>query len=62
VTEARDENRVFFGEKRLRDWMQTRPAAESCAATCEALLDTIARFRGKAPQNDDIAVMCIKIL
>ncbi len=62
VTEARDENRAFFGEKRLRDWMQARPAAESCAATCEALLDTIARFRGKAPQNDDIAVMCIKIL
>lgn len=61
VTEARDEKRAFFGEQRLLDWMRQRPAAESCADTCHALLDTLAGFRGKANQNDDIAIMCIKI-
>ena len=61
VTEARDENRAFFGEQRLLDWMRQRPADESCADTCRALLDTLAVFRGKAKQNDDIAIICIKI-
>ena len=61
VTEARNESRAFFGEQRLLSWTQERPAGESCADTCGALLDTLAEFRGKARQSDDIAIMCIKI-
>lgn len=61
VTEARDETRAFFGEQRLLDWMRQRPADESCKDSCQALLQTLAAYRGKAKQNDDIAIMCIKI-
>jgi hypothetical protein len=61
VTEARDESRAFFGEQRLLNWMEQRPAEEPATDTCQALLDTLAAFRQKAPQNDDIAIMCIKI-
>ena len=61
VTEARDENRAFFGETRLQDWMRARPAEASCSGDCAALLDTLAAFRGKARQNDDIAIMSIRI-
>lgn len=61
VTEARSETRAFFGEARLLSWMQARPAGETCQDTCNALLDELARFRGKAVQNDDIAIICVKI-
>ncbi len=61
MTEARDETRAFFGEQRLLDWMRQRPADESCKDSCQALLQTLAAYRGKAKQNDDIAIMCIKI-
>ena len=29
--------------------------------TCKDLLDTLSAFHGKAEQNDDIAIMCIKL-
>ena len=61
VTEARDERRAFFGEERLRAWMAARPAGAGCREDCADLLDTLAAFRGKAPQNDDIAIMSIRI-
>ena len=61
VTEARDEARAFFGENRLLDWMRAQDPADSCEKTCNELRDTLTAFRGKAEQNDDIAIMCIKI-
>ena len=61
VTEARNEARAFYGEQRLLAWMRQRPAEEPASVTCEALLDELASFRGTADQNDDIAIMCIKI-
>ncbi len=61
VTESRDETRTFFGEARLLAWMKDRPAGTSCREDCASLLETLSAFRGKAPQNDDIAIMCIKI-
>ena len=62
VTEARDESRALFGEARLQAWMKQRPAGTSCREDCEDLLQTLASFRGKAKQNDDIAIMSIKII
>lgn len=62
VTEARNVEKAFFGEERLREWMKGRPADASCREDCAALLDCLAGFRGDAPQNDDIAIMSIKIL
>ena len=61
VTEARDESLAFFGERRLLEWMSAQDPADSCEKTCEKLFDTLTAFRGKADQNDDIAIMCIKI-
>ncbi|MBQ6073283.1 MAG: serine/threonine-protein phosphatase [Bacteroidales bacterium] len=61
VTEARDESLAFFGERRLLEWMSAQDPADSCEKTCEKLFDTLTAFRGKAEQNDDIAIMCIKI-
>jgi sigma-B regulation protein RsbU (phosphoserine phosphatase) len=62
VTEARDESRALFGEARLQAWMKQRPVGTSCREDCEDLLQTLASFRGKAKQNDDIAIMSIKII
>ncbi|MCR5709379.1 MAG: serine/threonine-protein phosphatase [Bacteroidales bacterium] len=62
VTEARNEERAFFGEERLKEWVNGRPEDTSCAEDCIALLGTIGDFRGKARQNDDIAIMCIRII
>jgi len=61
VTEARNAAGDFFGEKRLLEWMQGRTPDESCERTCRELLDTLTDFRGGAEQNDDMAIMCIKI-
>ncbi len=61
VTEARNEAREFFGERRLAEWMQGRSVDESSEETCNALFEELSAFRGKAGQNDDIAIMCIKI-
>ena len=61
VTEARDASGAFFGEQRLLEWMQAQDPAASCEKTCEDLLAALAAFRGKAEQNDDIAIMCIKL-
>ena len=61
VTEARNEARAFFGEQRLQAWMKDRPADVSCRKDCSALLETLAEFRGKARQNDDIAIMSIRL-
>ena len=62
VTEARGEDRSFFGEKRLQAWMKGLDPAISSEEACRSLLDTLAVFRGSAVQNDDIAIIYIKIL
>ena len=62
VTEARSEDRSFFGEKRLQEWMKALDPCISSEEACRSLLDTLAAFRGKAVQNDDIAIIYIRIL
>ena len=61
VTEARNPERAFFGAQRLLDWKRAQPERLSSSEICERLLDTLAQYRGKAQQNDDIAIMSIKI-
>jgi hypothetical protein len=60
VTEARNEARAFFGEEALLEW--AKKDYGSARETCKSLLREVRTFRGKAPQNDDIAIMTIKIL
>lgn len=62
VTEARAEDRSFFGEKRLQEWMNGLDPAISSEEACRSLLDTLAAFRGNALQNDDIAIIYIRII
>lgn len=45
----------------LLAWMKERPADASCQDDCAALLETLSEFRGKARQNDDIAIMSIRL-
>ena len=61
VTEARNPERAFFGEERLQAWMRERPADSTCEEDCRSLLETLDTFRGSARQNDDIAIMSIRI-
>jgi len=60
VTEARNADRTFFGEEALLAWAKNDygPARQ----TCESLMEQVRLFRGKAPQNDDLAIMTIHIL
>lgn len=60
VTEARNQNKEFFGEESLLEW--ARNDYGNAKQTCESLMDKVRTFRGKAPQNDDIAIMTIKII
>ena len=61
MTEARNPERAFFGAQRLLDWKREQPKDLSSFEICQRLLDTLAQYRGKAQQNDDIAIMSIKI-
>lgn len=60
VTEARNQDKAFFGEKALLEWAGNDYG--NAKQTCESLLDKLRTFRGKAPQNDDIAILTIHIL
>lgn len=50
----------FFGEKALLEW--ARHDYGNAAQTCESLLDKLRTFRGHTSQNDDIAILTIRIL
>lgn len=59
VTEARNQEGTFFGEESLLKW-----AAKDygdARQTCESLMAEVSAFRGKAPQDDDVAIMTIRI-
>ena len=60
VTEARNPEKVFYGEDTLLEW--ARHDYGSARETCESLLEAVSAFRGKALQNDDIAIMTICVL
>lgn len=60
VTEARNPQKEFFGEEALLEWAQSDYG--NAQQTCESLMNKVRTFRGKAPQNDDIAIMTIIIL
>lgn len=60
VTEARNLKKEFYGEKRLLEWASH--SSGSARETCESLMAEVSTFRGKASQNDDIAILTIRIL
>jgi serine phosphatase RsbU (regulator of sigma subunit) len=58
ITEARDPAGESFGEERVIEWFATN-TAPSAQGMCDELLETIERFKGQAPQHDDITVAAV---
>lgn len=61
VTDTRNADGVFFGTAGLKEWAAALDPSLSSREVCDCLLKHLATFRGKEPQNDDIAVLCIQI-
>jgi sigma-B regulation protein RsbU (phosphoserine phosphatase) len=59
VTEAQNQNREFFGKKRLREVLAAH-AGESCGAIHDAIQEGVAAFTEGAPQSDDITVVVLE--
>jgi len=56
VTEAQNQNKEFFGKKRLYDVLKAH-AGGSCTAIHDAIQESVAAFTEGAPQSDDITVV-----
>jgi len=61
VTETMTEDEVEFEEKRLIDFLKTHFADNSPAELNQKLITELNEFAGKAPQNDDITVLTMRI-
>lgn len=59
VTEAQNQNREFFGKKRLRDILNAHPK-DTCHAIHEAIQEGVATFTEGAAQSDDITVVVVE--
>ena len=60
ITEAMNERNELFGAERLRDSALAR-CHLSAQTMCERLIDDISRYRGSAPQSDDIALVVVRV-
>jgi serine phosphatase RsbU (regulator of sigma subunit) len=58
VTEAQNTSREFYGETRLKDFLQTC-AALPVEQTCDRVVEAVENFAGLAPQADDITVLMV---
>lgn len=61
VTDTKSAEGLYFGTDGLRAWASALDSSLTSREVCERLLAHLAAFRGKAPQNDDIAILCIQI-
>jgi serine phosphatase RsbU (regulator of sigma subunit) len=59
VTEAQNQNREFYGKKRLNATL-TAHAGESCSAIHDAIQADVVAFTEGAPQSDDITVVVLE--
>jgi sigma-B regulation protein RsbU (phosphoserine phosphatase) len=59
VTEAQNQNKEFFGKKRLNDILKAH-AGDSCGAIHDAIQEGVAAFTEGAPQSDDITVVVLE--
>lgn len=62
VTDTRGADGEFFGTAGLQAWASALDPSLSSKEVCSLLLEHLAAFRGDMPQNDDVAILCIKIL
>ncbi|HEX3746045.1 MAG TPA: SpoIIE family protein phosphatase [Bryobacteraceae bacterium] len=59
VTEAQNQNKEFFGKKRLYDILKAH-AGSTCAAIHDAIQEGVTAFTEGAPQSDDITVVVLE--
>jgi serine phosphatase RsbU (regulator of sigma subunit)/pSer/pThr/pTyr-binding forkhead associated (FHA) protein len=59
VTEAQNQNKEFFGKKRLYDILKAHAGA-SCTAIHDAIQEGVTGFTEGAPQSDDITVVVLE--
>ena len=61
VTDTRRADGEFFGTSGLQAWASALDPSLSSKEVCTLLLEHLAAFRAGVPQNDDVAILCIKI-
>jgi sigma-B regulation protein RsbU (phosphoserine phosphatase) len=59
VTEAQNQNKEFFGKKRLFDLLKAH-AADSCSAIHDTIQEGVTAFTEGAPQSDDITLVVLE--
>ena len=59
VTEAQNQQREFFGKKRLNEILKAH-AGKSCSAIHDAIQEGVTAFTEGAPQSDDITVVVLE--
>ncbi|MBQ3664011.1 MAG: SpoIIE family protein phosphatase [Clostridia bacterium] len=62
VTEAVNVENKPYGEERLKDLLNSLPEDCSSEEICKRVKADVYEFAGKAPQFDDITVMCVRFL
>jgi sigma-B regulation protein RsbU (phosphoserine phosphatase) len=60
VHESRNENGEMFSLNRLHEIIH-KNAAESAETIQNAIIDTLRKFQGDAPQEDDITLVIVKL-
>ena len=59
IPETANPDEEMYGEERFRDALR-RHAGGTARQIRDAILDEVSRFRGEAPQDDDIALVIVK--
>ena len=60
VTEAMNENDELYGEKRLKELLDSLPETLTAKEICEAVQEDIKKFVGDVEQSDDITMLALK--
>jgi serine phosphatase RsbU (regulator of sigma subunit) len=60
VVDAENERGEFYDEIRIRTLFQNREGTDTAEKIVGKTLDSVGRFRGVAPQNDDISIVALK--
>jgi sigma-B regulation protein RsbU (phosphoserine phosphatase) len=61
IWEARNPSRELFGTVRLEEIIR-KCHSETAAVIQSVVIDTVQNFRAGAPQEDDVALMVVKLL
>ena len=61
LNEAENRQQEQFSDERLLELLETRPF-ESCRQTIELLRDEVERHRDGAEPNDDLTMLCVKVM